>query len=125
MSFVLFLLAVAVAWLFFSLRAAREQAHFDRRRIDELEHDVRELYTNWVGRVKRLEDDLRALRARLSGVEPVVPETATEAESAPEPPATEPGSPAAAVSDAGREVSVPVPGSGPRRTVAGATNFFR
>ena len=98
MSFVLFLLAVAVAWLFFSLRAAREQARFDRRRIAELEHDVRELYTNWAGRVKRLEDEIKALRARLSGVEPAAKETATEAESAPEPPATEPVSPAAAVS---------------------------
>ena len=98
MSFVLFLLAVVVAWLFFSLRAAREQAHFDRRRIAELEHDVRELYTNWAGRVKRLEDEVSALRARLSGVEPAAAETATVAESASEPPATEPASPAAAVS---------------------------
>ena len=98
MSFVLFLLAVVVAWLFFSLRAAREQAHFDRRRIDELEHDVRELYTNWAGRVKRLEDAVSALRGRLSGVEPAAKETATEVEPAPETSAPEPASPAAAVS---------------------------
>ena len=92
MSFVLFLLTVAVLWLFFSLRAAKQQAHFDRRRLDALEYDVRELYTNWAGRVKRLEDEISLLRARLSGVERAGTETAAEAESASEPPA-----PAAAV----------------------------
>ena len=87
MSFVLFVLAVVVVWLFFSLRAAKQQAHFDRRRIDELEYDVRELYTNWAGRVKRLEDEVSALRARLSGGEPAPTETVAPAESVSEPPA--------------------------------------
>ena len=99
MYFALFLLAVSIAvllivplWLFFSLRAAKQQALFDRRRIDSLEHDVRGLHTNWAGRVKRLEEEVSALRARLSGVEPVPTETVAQAESASEPPA-----PAAAV----------------------------
>lgn len=77
LALLLAILLIAPLWLFFSLRAAKEQAHFDRRRIDELEHDVRQLYTNWAGRVKHLEDEVSELRAHLSGEEPAATETAS------------------------------------------------
>ena len=86
MYFALFLLAVSVAvllivpvWLFFSLRAAKQQALFDRRRIDSLEYDVRDLISNWAQRVKSLETEVSELRADLGGAEPAVPPTAERA----------------------------------------------
>ncbi len=83
MYFALFLLAILVAvllivpvWLFFSLRAAKQQALFDRRRIDSLEYDVRDIMSNWAQRVVRLEEEVRELGARLAGTEPAAPAAA-------------------------------------------------
>ena len=83
MYFALFLLAILVAvllivpvWLFFSLRAAKQQALFDRRRIDSLEYDVRDIMSNWAQRVVRLEEEVRELGARLAGTAPAAPAAA-------------------------------------------------